>query len=137
MGCKTDTDMCFNQVCAIDITYIPMKKGFTDQHYSFNLHAGCSQAGFSQKSFEHLIARENGFASIALIENEVFIAVDRIRTFPLYFAEKEGDIYISDDTRYIKKKIGCDKIDENASLEFYQAGFVSGNKTLYKEILKI
>lgn len=89
--------------------------------------------------FKHLISNLNGCFSIVIENNnEILAAVDRIRSFPLFYGKmKDGQIVISDDSYFIMDTVGDDKTDEIAVNEFLIAGYVTGKDTLYPNVKQL
>lgn len=71
---------------------------------------------------------------IQLDNDEVFIANDIIRSFPLFYSYINEYYIISDDYYKILEKINNPKIDQLSKAEFLSVGFVSGNQTLFNGI---
>lgn len=92
---------------------------------------------FEKDYFYKLISRENGFSQVVLSDNKVFLAVDYIRTFPLYYAIEEDHLRISDDASWIKSQLKEKVINKNSALEFYQSAFVLGRNTLFNNIFTL
>ena len=92
------------------------------------------------KNIDDLIGKlklANGlFSLIIKKENFLFIAVDKIRMFPIFYFQDENEILISDDANFIKEKKNI-SIDENNKLEFLQTGYSTKNKTLLKNVFQI
>lgn len=89
----------------------------------------------TEKDKKKLIEKLNGFFSVIQRNSEgIFIAVDRIRSIPLFYAQKEEEYLISDDPYWIKEKIGDNKFDERSKNELLLTSYVTGSDTLYKDI---
>lgn len=80
----------------------------------------------------------NGFFSV-IIENQdlIFLAVDRIRSIPIFFSHFNGNFYISDNANWIQQEIKDYKMNEISKLEFLMTGYVIGNETLYSNIKQL
>jgi asparagine synthase (glutamine-hydrolysing) len=73
----------------------------------------------------------NGFfALVHRAGTEVFAAVDRIRSIPLFWGTAGSEAYLSDDARWVRDRLGAQEGHEPASTEFLLSSFVSGNETL-------
>lgn len=80
----------------------------------------------------------NGFYAIVLRkESKVFAAVDRIRSIPIFYGQLGQDIFISDDTRWVKEKVKDFAVDSLAHQEFLLTGFITGQETLFPNIKQI
>lgn len=75
------------------------------------------------------------FALVVQREDLVFMAVDKIRSTPLFFAQIAANFFIDRDPKNLVSLDGFEKaIDEDAKLEVSMSGFTIGNKTLYKNL---
>jgi asparagine synthase (glutamine-hydrolysing) len=92
---------------------------------------------FSDEMFEKLLSRDNGFLLVVFNDNQVFFSVDRIRSYPLYYAIENQKLFVSDSANWIKEKLENREINDYAAIEFRQAGFVTGSKTLYINIFTL
>jgi asparagine synthase (glutamine-hydrolysing) len=80
----------------------------------------------------------NGLFSVIInYGDEVLAAVDRARCFPLFYTLKDNDIIISDSVEALLKQTGSGLPDETASQGFLAAGYVSGSRTLIRNISQI
>jgi len=75
------------------------------------------------------------FALLVQRDDLTFIAVDKIRSTPLFFVKIKNDFFIDYDPKNLVNLNEFDKtIDENAKLEVFMSGFTIGNKTIYKNL---
>ncbi len=75
------------------------------------------------------------FALIVQRDDITFIAVDKIRSTPLFFTNIQNDFYIDSDPKKLVKINKFDKkININSRLEIMMSGYTIGNKTIYNEI---
>ncbi|MBP8792979.1 MAG: 7-cyano-7-deazaguanine synthase [Lutibacter sp.] len=80
----------------------------------------------------------NGIFTVLIkIEDELFIASDATRIFPLFYTNFENNLFISDDIVLLKEKLNISTFDEQASNEFLTAGHTLGNKTLLKNVFQL
>jgi len=80
----------------------------------------------------------NGFFSTILdLDDATFLAVDRVRSIPLFYSITDRKIILSDDARLIHKEIGGGNASRLAASEFLCAGYVTGNETLIDEIKQV
>lgn len=93
---------------------------------------------FSKTKCEDTVNFANGFWGLIKVQdNSIFIAADRTRSYPLFYAIIDNIAYISDDAYWIKdktKEVEFDKISKN---EFLLTGYVTGGDTLYKNVKQI
>lgn len=86
--------------------------------------------------FEQLIKKLNGVFTVVLNRNDlVLAATDITRTFPIFYTTM-GDLFITDDTFYLKKKLGL-KINKSAIIEFLRCGYAIGNQTLLNNVFQL
>jgi asparagine synthase (glutamine-hydrolysing) len=76
------------------------------------------------------------FSFIYESDNLILLASDIIGSKPLFYSLYQNNIYISDDAFLIAKEIGA-AIDKEAVNEYYNACFVSYDRTLFKEIKQV
>lgn len=95
--------------------------------------AATSFEGFSER------ARElNGFfAVIRELGDEVHIVVDHMRSIPVFYGEKDGQWYVSDDAHWVRREVGDTSCDPLAEAEFERAGYVTGSDTLYPHVKQV
>lgn len=81
----------------------------------------------------------NGFWGAVITDGAGYgwIAADRIRTYPVFYAQTAGNLYISSDAYWIREKCGLREIDSDAELEFLMTGYVTGSDTLISGIKQI
>ena len=92
----------------------------------------------SFSDFEERIKYANGCFSVVLKKDEeLFIAVDKIRSFPLFYSRFEGTWIVSDNPHYIAEKAGLKEQNSLASIEFLATGYVTGNETLLEGLRQV
>jgi len=92
----------------------------------------------SFSDFEERVNYANGaFSVIIHFEEEIFVATDIIRTFPLFYARHQGKWILSDDAGYLSELTGNHEINPLAKVEFLAAGYVTGNETLLQGIRQV
>ncbi|MBE0652218.1 MAG: asparagine synthetase B family protein, partial [Bacteroidales bacterium] len=92
----------------------------------------------SFSDFEERVKYANGcFAVVLKKEDELFIAVDKIRSFPLYYSRFEGNWIVSDNPHYIVQKAGLNEKNALAASEFLATGYVTGNETLLEGLRQV
>jgi asparagine synthase (glutamine-hydrolysing) len=80
----------------------------------------------------------NGFFSVILdLDDATFLAVDRVRSIPLFYSITNNKILVSDDALLILKEIGGGNASRLAASEFLCAGYVTGNETLIDAIKQV
>lgn len=94
--------------------------------------------GNSEIGFKIKIQKFNGnFAIIHKTEEKTFIAVDRIMSFPILYAINDNTFIVNDNIEKILQYKNIKQTDFFCTQEFIATGFVSGNKTLYKDIFML
>lgn len=85
----------------------------------------------------NLLKDFNGSFSVVMeVGDEVILAADRLRSFPLCYRLDETGFSISDNAVFLKKD--GDRKNENAFLEFEESVlWISGEKTLYQNIYNV
>lgn len=105
------------------------------------------------RDFERLLPKEgkldkNAFSSglsgivgnfAAIVEGQRWIVavVDKIRSYPIFYIERDGSFCVSNSARFLKKKLSLSEIDDISLLEFRMAGYVTGRETLYKFLYQL
>lgn len=86
---------------------------------------------------QQLREMNGNYAVIMQKENKVFAAVDRICSFPLYYANGSDEkIYLSDNLDSLTAVVGK-RIREQSREELLACGFVLGNHTIYEGIYQL
>ena len=92
----------------------------------------------TESDFTFIIEKLNGIFSIILIINDtLYIAVDKVRYFPLFFSNQNNTLFISDKAEDLAKKLFLNDIDEISKIEYMGSGHTLGNKTLLKDVFQI
>jgi len=95
-------------------------------------------ASMALSEIETEIKKFNGlFSFVKMNDNEIVLAVDHIRSMPLFYAFEDGNVYVSDDAFWILKQLSVVTLDEDAAEEFLVTGHVAGNETLYRQIKQV
>ncbi|MCF8011594.1 MAG: asparagine synthase [Clostridiales bacterium] len=95
-------------------------------------------AWYTEERFLDGIQKLNGF--YALIFNkgkQLFAAVDRVRSIPLFYGVKGNDFYISDNAEWIRQQVGNQELDPLAKEEFLLTGYVTGPDTLFPDVKQL
>lgn len=92
----------------------------------------------NKKFFELLKEEIKGFFSIVIKkDDQLYAAVDHIRSYPLFFGKDENNFYISDSAEWVRKKVKDLEMDCIAREEFQLAGYITGNDTLYPNVKQL
>ncbi|MGB4298176.1 MAG: asparagine synthetase B family protein [Candidatus Saccharicenans sp.] len=81
--------------------------------------------------FITLLKKLNGFFAIVLQKNGIVMAaVDKVRSMPLFYGLKEGNLYLSDDAGWVRTQVKNGQNNQVAEAEFLLTGYVTGEDTL-------
>ena len=87
--------------------------------------------GGAGRELEATLAAAPGPICLVLEEDDRLVAgVDRLRSFPLFYAVLGPDLFLGDDARWVRSRIGATPPDEVRVLEALLSGFVAGHDTL-------
>lgn len=80
-----------------------------------------------------LLKKINGFWGAVVTDGQSsgWIAADRIRSYPVFYAQKGQDIFISNDAYWVREQCGLTEMDKDAEQEFLMTGYVTGPDTLF------
>lgn len=85
-----------------------------------------------------LFKKFDGHYSIVVCNNrKLTLFVDKIRSFPLFYSINDNQICISDKTSSLLSKINETTIDELSHAELMSTGYITRDRTLYKEIKQV
>jgi asparagine synthase (glutamine-hydrolysing) len=98
-----------------------------------NMFSKCTE----ELQFISIIRNLNGFFSIIYIRDDIsIVAVDRVRSIPIFYYINEDCILLTDRPHCILEK-NNEEISELSALEFLLTGYVTGNNTLYPNIRQV
>ncbi|MGQ4876331.1 MAG: asparagine synthase-related protein [Promethearchaeia archaeon] len=110
------------------------KKENLYQGEDLNIYFNClSEADFKKK----VITANGCFAVIVKNKNKIFVAVDRLRSMPLFYSLKDNIFYLSDNAYWIKNKLNLKELNKISEQEFLLTGYVTGKDTLFTEIKQV
>ncbi len=112
-------------------------KGYIYSHSLKNIIEICKN--IKKNEVQNFISSIYGhFALVVKKEDLTFIAVDKIRSTPLFFTKIKNEFYIDYDPKNLVKLNEFNKtIDNKAKLELAMSGFTIGNKTIYKNLFSL
>jgi len=84
---------------------------------------------------EVLVSHPGRLTAIQIDGDEVVLAQDRLRSWPLFWSLEDGmsdaqRLVISDDATLMREAVSAPRLDARARREFLDAGFVTGSDTL-------
>jgi asparagine synthase (glutamine-hydrolysing) len=92
----------------------------------------------NQEALSNLLIELSGFYAFILNgDNRLIAACDRTRSRPLFYALDRDSCYLSDSAQWIVAQLTDVKMDSLSEQELAQAGYVSGNNTLVKQLKQI
>jgi len=92
----------------------------------------------SDKSFFELVEQLEGFYSLILkSDNKLYVAVDHIRSYPLFYAEYNDNFYLSDNAEWVRCQVEDKEMDADAKQEFQILGYVTQRNTLYPTVKQV
>jgi asparagine synthase (glutamine-hydrolysing) len=77
------------------------------------------------------------FAAIVKGPECIFAAVDRTRSYPVFYVQKRDALFVSNSARVLRKDLGLVEVDGTSLLEFQMAGYVTGRNTLYRDLMQL
>ncbi|MDP6179760.1 MAG: asparagine synthase-related protein [Desulfatiglandales bacterium] len=77
------------------------------------------------------------YAIIVEQGNRLIAAVDKIRSYPVFYVKWDDRFAVSNSARALKSEIGLSEVDELSAIEFRMAGYVTGKETLYKHLYQL
>ncbi len=89
-------------------------------------------------NFRKKVQGANGLFSVILQKgDQLFAAVDRLRSFPVFYWQNGADLFISDEAEWLAARRDVSSPDKTRISEFLATGFVSGNHTLLNRIFQV
>jgi asparagine synthase (glutamine-hydrolysing) len=90
------------------------------------------------RTFADFVASLNGSWTIVARKGHMILAaVDRVRTWPLFYGVRAGQPMLSDDAREIRRFTGETAADDIAVSEYLLTGFVTGRETIFSGIKQL
>jgi asparagine synthase (glutamine-hydrolysing) len=113
-------------------------KGYLFDHYGRYIQGQQLPAFFadikSADVFRERLCKTNGLFSVVVqTGSDLYAAVDRSRTFPLFYKYSTGDLWLSD----LPQELPATSLNEERFFEFLACGYVTGEQTLLKDIHQI
>ncbi len=114
-------------------------QGFYEgKHYKDTDFADLVSTWSNRKEFLAGIAKLSGFFVIVKKKNNsLFAVVDRVRSIPLFYGQKENNFYLSDDAEWVRKQVEDNELDSIAKEEFLLTGYVTGKDTLFPNVKQL
>lgn len=91
----------------------------------------------SESTFVQKLKEANGLFSVTLqCEDKLFAAVDRLRSFPLYYCTKNNHLHLTDEIESLRNIVSFTLSPESEKI-FSHLGYTLGNKTLLENVFQI
>lgn len=92
----------------------------------------------TENQFIDNLKQLNGFyALIKHTDQQLFAAVDRVRSIPLFYGQKGTDFFLSDCAEWIRQQVENIEMDPLAREEFLLTGYVTGADTLFPDVKQL
>ena len=90
---------------------------------------------FSSKTINSFLKKNIGhFAFVIKRDDELIAVVDHCRSIPLFYTKNDSDFTISNSANKLLENLLETTIDNSSALEFSMSGYVSEDRTIYKNI---
>jgi len=87
--------------------------------------------------FKRKIKNANGLFSVIIKNgNNYFVAVDKLRTFPLFYYETKDEYIITDDTSIIQSEFNL-SINKISQDELLSSGYITDKYTMYNDLFQL
>ena len=84
------------------------------------------------------VAQWNGFFSVILnTPHGAFAAVDRVRSYPVFYAHGETELRVGSEAGWVRGAVPHSHRDDEATQEFLLTGYVTGPTTLMSGVLQL
>lgn len=83
---------------------------------------------------DELVRLHGNFAFIIEQGSRIIAAVDKIRSYPVFYCQEGNHFHVSNSARALKDALGLEEIDDLSLLEFRMAGYVTGRDTLFRNL---
>lgn len=92
----------------------------------------------SDESFADALVTANGFfAVVSRLRASLRIGVDVMRSIPLFYGVHGGCLFVSDDAREVRRRVGDASRGAAAEREFRLVGYVTQGETLYPSVKQL
>lgn len=89
----------------------------------------------SESQLIEKLSKANGrFSVVILRESETWVAVDPLRTYPLYYSKTGGEFCISDNSYCLAEQILKPELNQVATDSFLASGFTLNNQTILLDL---
>lgn len=96
------------------------------------------QQSNSLESFAKALTLLNGFYAVMQQQpGKLLAAVDHIRSIPLFYGQRQGRVFVSDEAEWVRQQVGDELMDDQARQEFQLTGYVTGSDTLFPNVKQL
>jgi len=96
------------------------------------------QQSNSLESFAEALTSLNGFYAVMQQQpGKLLAAVDHIRSIPLFYGQRQGRVFVSDEAEWVRQQVGDELMDDQARQEFQLTGYVTGLDTLFPNVKQL
>lgn len=84
-----------------------------------------------------LDSMEGCYGFLAESAGWVLAAVDKIRSFPIFYFSSDNHFLVSNSARELRGSLRLEKVDQDSILELRMTTFVTGNRTIYDNLRQL
>lgn len=108
------------------------------KYNSLNLLTILPSATDEDRKWTDVLNRSRGFyAAIKWEGDQVIAVVDHVRSMPLFYGVKNGQLFLSDSAEWVRVKIGAVRMNKTSRAELVMSTFVSGQRTLFDGVCQL
>lgn len=91
----------------------------------------------TEEMFYSILNSLNGnFAIIKIIDEKIYLAADKLRSFPIFYINEANKFVVSDDLKFLKNKFDC-SINDDSLNEILAGRAVLSRNTIYSNVSSI
>lgn len=110
-------------------------KFFNEKHLAEYIQLSITDSTFSPPKMKKFLARLNGrFAFVVKTNNYTWAAVDRMRSFPIFYQIENGTVHLGDMVKTLDENL---QWDTYRCREYLILGYTTGNTTLLKSVKQL
>jgi asparagine synthase (glutamine-hydrolysing) len=139
MSVKINLEGLYGKCTRIDDTFYCVGEVFYQQSLLTvaALHKLVAKA-YQENAVASLLREFSGFYAFVYFDgNDMVAAVDRNRSRPLFHAQQDNSLYLSDSAHWVVGELKNVNVNLLAEQEFQQAGYVSGSDTLLEQLSQV
>jgi len=84
-----------------------------------------------------LESANGSFAAIIKNGNQIYVAVDALRSLPLFYIKQNETLFISDDGWFLVREANLSEVVEISFSEFLLSGYTMGDCTLFEDLQQL